>query len=206
MDDVGIDQPVPEGLAGLEVGPALGERSAQHAGDLQEAGVLGAQLALQLLAQPHGQRRGPAAGGDGHRQVPPADDGRRDEVAVGDVVEGVDQDVAPPRLFPDPLRDRLRLGHDHHQEGGAEVPAPVAAGQGIDPPLDHEPAQGRRQVGGDHRHPGARGDQPLDLLLGHGAAADHEAGAVPEIEIDRVIQGIRSLHGRQTSRLSTVMP
>ena len=179
------------GAAGEEMQPLPGElglgilRAKDLAGSaepIEPGGVFGTELFLEFLAEALGEGGAFAVGGDGDLEIAALDDGAVEEVAVGDVIDGIAEDVAGFGFLEDSGVDFGDGGGGDDQEGAGEITGFVEFG----PPFEMVGADLGSESGiearGDEANARAGIEESGKFGFGERAAADDDDLAVIEFE------------------------
>ena len=153
------------------------------------------------------ERRSGARRRDGDHEGRPADHGPRIGAGVRRIVDGQQEDA--PRFgfgCDAPLRRTIPGGRDDQPDA-----LEVALLETPDGPLDEAPRceslQLRRGLGRDQSHTSSRREKRLHLALGHRARADHDHGALAELQEEREeARFATGGHGSDANRSSNAAP
>src|SRR5262249_28932846 len=127
---------------------------------------------------------GPARG-DGHGQRAAMHDGGKDRVAMSGIVRGVDPHSACAAFARDFRVHGAIVGGGERQDRAGEVAGGVCPRHVGDQPGRGQLRERRRKGGAHDGDDRTDGEQRENLALGHGAAAEHDARAPPELDEER---------------------
>src|SRR5947209_18547457 len=133
--------------ARLDRAPGVG----QH---VEKVSELGGEMLLEVLTHPACESRTGASSGNGDLEIAAPHDRHGKEVAVGNVVDGVDQHTAVPSIDSDLRVEGAILGGAKGQIDPVEIRRLVGAGSQHNGACDVEIAEQRTRLRVDHHHPG----------------------------------------------------
>src|SRR5262245_39643813 len=147
-----------------------------------ETAEVGAEQRLETMADLPREPWAAAARGDGDLERAAAEDGGDDEVAVGGVVDHVDERAVTPGRRGDRAIDAGVAGGREDHGRAASVPAGKASRAGLELSCRRELREARRQRRAHHGHDGAALEQVSRLALADGSAAHDETAPAAEVE------------------------
>jgi len=179
------------GAAGEKMQPLFGEfglgflRAEELTGGtepIEPGGVFGAELFREFLAEALSEGGAFAVRGDGDLEIAALDDGAIVEVAVGDVVNGVAEDVAGFGLLEDGGVDFGDGSGGDNEEGAGEIAGFVEFGRPVEIVGADLGVEMGIEARGDDANAGAGFEEGGEFGLGERTTADDDDLAVLEFE------------------------
>ena len=186
LDHIRVYDAIPQRRAGAGVRDTSGQLWPQLAQQLAQPRLRGPDQTGDALAQASGERRALPRCRDGDGNVSLPMDRGRDEAAVVEIVDRVQEHALSLGLSPYCGIGRAIVGPRDGESGTSEITRSIRAAPQIDLSRCRELRQAGRGLGAHHGDVRAGREQAEHFLLGDRAAADHHGATAPEIEKHRV--------------------